>query len=155
VHHCPFCDAWEYRGRRLVALGRGSKAIGLARMLRTWSAEVLVCTHGSRLSRGQASLLEQLEIRWRREPIARLIPRGRQLSAIEFARGKREHCAALFFNTGQVQRSRLPFGLGCRASDKGGVRVDRHGRTGVPGLFLAGDALKDVQFVITAAADGA
>ena len=27
VHHCPYCDGWEHRGRRLMALGAGSDAV--------------------------------------------------------------------------------------------------------------------------------
>lgn len=35
VHHCPYCDGWEYRGRSLVAFGAGKAAVGLALSLRT------------------------------------------------------------------------------------------------------------------------
>jgi len=37
----------------------------------------------------------------------------------------------------------------------GGVRTDQHEETHVPGLFVAGDATRDVQFAIVAAAEGA
>src|SRR4051794_4124535 len=29
VHHCPYCDGWEHRGKRLVALASGSSAAKL------------------------------------------------------------------------------------------------------------------------------
>ena len=38
---------------------------------------------------------------------------------------------------------------------KGSVEVDEKGRTSVPGVFLAGDASKDVQLAIVAAGEGA
>jgi thioredoxin reductase len=35
------------------------------------------------------------------------------------------------------------------------VKTDRFGHTGVPGLYVVGDASRDVQFAIVAAAEGA
>ena len=37
----------------------------------------------------------------------------------------------------------------------GTVKTDHLGRTGVPGVYVAGDASHDVQFAIVAAAEGA
>jgi hypothetical protein len=62
---------------------------------------------------------------------------------------------ALFFSTGQDMRSDLPRRLGCHFTRKGAVRTDRLERTGVPGLYVAGDASHDVQLAIVAAAEGA
>jgi len=77
------------------------------------------------------------------------------LGRVRFERGDDEGVDAMFFNTDQVQRSGLAGGLGCRMTDDGGVVRDRRQRTGVAGLYLAGDASKDVQFVVVAAAEGA
>src|SRR3989442_13442391 len=51
IFHCPYCDGWEWRDRRLAAFGRGKDATGLALGLKTWSADVIVYTHGSPLER--------------------------------------------------------------------------------------------------------
>jgi len=69
--------------------------------------------------------------------------------------GERISRAALFFSTGQEPHSDLARRLGCRFTPKGAVRTDRLERTGVPGLYVAGDASRDVQLVIVAAAEGA
>jgi len=45
--------------------------------------------------------------------------------------------------------------LGCEFNRKGTVRTDRYGQTCVPGVFVVGDASRDVQFAIVAAAEGA
>src|SRR4051812_12312659 len=52
VHHCPYCDGWEYRDRALVAYGAGPAAVGLALSLRTWSDRVTACADGGRVARG-------------------------------------------------------------------------------------------------------
>ena len=61
----------------------------------------------------------------------------------------------MFFNTDQVQRSTLPLNMGCGYDDNGAVITTGKQGTRQRGLFLAGDADGDVQFVIVAAAEGA
>src|SRR5829696_8110620 len=51
LFHCPYCDGWEVRDRRLIAFGRGKDVAGLALGLKTWSHDVVVCTHGTPLER--------------------------------------------------------------------------------------------------------
>ena len=51
--------------------------------------------------------------------------------------------------------SDLAASLGCQFTDSGTVDTDEHEATNVPGLYVAGDASRDVQFAIVAAAEGA
>lgn len=170
VHHCPYCDGWEHRDEHLVAYGRGKPGIGLGLSLRTWSDRVTVCTDGTRISRQEHELLAKHGIGVRTERVVRLegstsavavsagaSRRGgvRRLERVILASGAPVECGALFFNTGQYQRSGLPARLGCEFRPNGSVRTDRNQRTCVPGLYLAGDADKDVQFVVVAAGEGA
>lgn len=55
----------------------------------------------------------------------------------------------------RVQHSDLAARLGCGLDEAGRVRVRGGQRSGVPGLFVAGDACGDVQFAVVAAAEGA
>ena len=163
VHHCPYCDGWEYRARPLAAYGAGRAAVGLALNLLTWSPSVTVLTNGSPLDPASRRRAGRFNIACRIEPIAALLTtRGRPaptrrdpFGQVSFASGPPLPVDALFFNTDKIQRSRLPLRLGCRLDDAGGILHDRRQRTGVPGLFVAGDASFDVQFVIVAAAEGA
>src|SRR6185295_4679328 len=72
LFHCPYCDGWEVRDRRLAAFGRGKDVAGLALGLKTWSADIVVCTHGSRLEGPIRQRLADNGIALRTEPIARL-----------------------------------------------------------------------------------
>src|SRR5258708_3881606 len=47
IFHCPYCDGWGWRDRRLAAFGRGQAVARLALGLKTWSADVVACTHGA------------------------------------------------------------------------------------------------------------
>jgi thioredoxin reductase len=62
---------------------------------------------------------------------------------------------AIFLSTGHEQRSPLAARLGCPFTAKGAVRTGRLEGTVVPGVYVAGDASRDVQLVIVAAAEGA
>ena len=62
--------------------------------------------------------------------------------------GSRSTRRALFFTTGQYQRSDLLLAaLGCEFNDKGTVRTGKYETTHLPGLFVAGDASRAVQWV--------
>lgn len=156
VFHCPYCDAWEVRGRRLAVFSPGGRAWGLALTLTQWSRDVVLCTDGpARLDARARERLADSGVRLRSEPVARLEHDAGDLRAVVFARGEREPRDALFFSAGQAQQSDLARRLGCRFNRKGAVKTGRHERTGIPGLFVAGDASRDVQLAVVAAAEGA
>src|SRR5882672_1855294 len=48
VHHCPYCDAYQWRDRPLAAYGFGKPGLGLALALKNWSEDVIVLTDGVR-----------------------------------------------------------------------------------------------------------
>src|SRR3954471_345856 len=46
VFHCPYCDGWEFRGKRLAIYGKGDAGKGLALELTLWSSDIVLCTDG-------------------------------------------------------------------------------------------------------------
>jgi thioredoxin reductase len=155
LHHCPYCDAWELADQPLGAYGRGSRGVGLAQSLRTWSDDVSLFTDGhARLDSRTRAELRGLAIRVHEEPIERLEGDG-ELEFVRMRSGGRVECRGLFFTTGQFLRSPLAQRLGCRLTARGVVRTGRLEDTGVAGVYVAGDASRDVQFVVVAAAEGA
>ena len=154
VFHCPYCDGWERRDRPLAAFGRGAEVAGLALGLKTWSADVVVCTHGSRLTRALRARLDRNGVRVRSEPIARLTHEEGALKEIVLESGEALPRDALFFATGQHPQSSLAIALGCTLNDRGTVRTGSRCDTNVARLYVAGDASHDAQFVVVAAAEG-
>ena len=61
---------------------------------------------------------------------------------------------AMFFTTGQHPQSDLAIKLGCTLTPRGAVKTGTLCDTNVPRLFVAGDASRDAQFVVVAAAEG-
>ncbi len=153
VFHCPYCDGWEVRDRPLAAYGKD--AAGLAASLKTWSADVVLCTGGpAAIKAADAARLERLGIAVYRQRLARLEGKD-SLEQLVFEDGFVLPRRGLFFSAGQTQRCDLAASLGCGFTRRGAVRTGKLEGTNIPGLFVAGDASKDVQLAIVAAAEGA
>ena len=156
VHHCPYCDGWEWRDQPLAAYGRGDRAAGLALGLTVWSRDLLLCTDGpAELSERMWDRLEALGITVREERVRRLEGTGGRLERIVFDDGAPAARRALFFATGQRQSSDLPARLGCRFTEQGAVNTGKYEATNVQGLYVCGDASREAQFVVVAASEGA
>jgi thioredoxin reductase len=154
VFHCPYCDGWEWRERRLAVIGRGSNGGKLALAMITWSPDVFLLTNGQRIAPEIRTRLERNGVRLRIEPVAGLEHRDGLLQAVTFRRGEPIERDALFFSTGQHARSALAGNLGCHFTNRGTVRTGTLGETNETGIFVAGDASRDAQFVVVAAAEG-
>jgi thioredoxin reductase len=155
VHHCPYCDGWESKNKALGAYGKNRDAVGLSLSLKTWSSDVTLYTDGTRrLRRQDLTLLERNQVKVCTAPIERVEGEGTQLQRLLLAGGLSMACEALFFSTGTDQRCDLVQQLGCDFTSKGVVRTYKNQQTNIPGLYVAGDAARDMQLVIVAAAEG-
>jgi thioredoxin reductase len=156
VFHCPYCDGWELRGQPLAVYGRGRRGFGLSLELIGWSRDIVLCSDGdAELDAAQRDKLARNDIIVREEKITRLEGRDGRLDRIVFTSGDPLARRALFFTTGQHPCSPLAEKLGCPFNEKGTVRTGKYETTHLPGLYVAGDASRDVQWVVVAAAEGA
>lgn len=156
VHHCPYCDGWEERDKRIAIYGRGRHGVGLALSLKTWSDDVALCTDGdTKLTPRERRALARNGIALREEQIARLEGRNGRLERIIFLSGDPLDRDALFFSTGQYQSSDFAKRLECKFTKRGAIWTDPRECTSIPGLYVAGDASRNTQLVIIAAAEGA
>jgi thioredoxin reductase len=156
VFHCPYCDGWEVRDQPIAIYGRGDRGAGLALELTAWSRDLVLCTDGAdAIDADKRARLERNGIRIREDRVARLEGADGILTHVVFETGSRLARRALFFTTGQYQRSRLLLDLGCELNEKGTVSTGKYETTHLPGLFVAGDASRAVQWVVVAAAEGA
>lgn len=161
VFHCPYCDGWEVRDRPLAIYGRGPRGLGLSLEMTGWSRDLVLCTDGpSEIPAEDLARLERARIRVREDRLVRLEGRAGdddvlRLERLIFAKGEPLDRDALFFTTGQAQHSDLVTRLGCVMTDKGTVWTGKYEAAHLPGLYVAGDASRAVQWVVVAAAEGA
>jgi thioredoxin reductase len=158
VHHCPYCDGWEHRDTTIAVIGNGTSPTSLALSLKTWSDRVIAFTNGRRITPRQRARLAVHHIELHTQRIARIEHDAGQVCAIVFGGATPESrvaCEAVFFTAPQSQQCQLAERLGCEFTRRGTVKTDHLGKTCVDGIYVVGDASRDVQFVIVAAAEGA
>ena len=157
VHVCPDCDGYESRGKKVVIVGKGRKAVGMALALTTWTDQVVVLTNGepADMTEEQCSQLGKLNIPVIEATIQRLVSKGREINAVELEGGMPLDCERLFFAIGQYPADDLGAQLKCERDEFGLIVVDEHYHTSVKNVFAAGDIIPGPQLAIAAAADGA
>ncbi|HVG12468.1 MAG TPA: NAD(P)/FAD-dependent oxidoreductase [Flavisolibacter sp.] len=156
VHHCPYCDGWEAKDQKLGVYAREKDGSELALALKGWSDKVTLYTDGKdKLKPAQKQNLYANNIPIVKLSIARLQGNDGQLEKIIFKNGEEQECHTLFFVNGFDQQCNLFETFGCQVSKKGVVVTNRYQQTETPGLYVAGDAARDMHFVVVAAAEGA
>jgi thioredoxin reductase len=153
VHVCPYCDGWENRDRRLASWTRAAtaeKALGLL----TWSRDVVLFTDGERVDPELRARLARHDVTIHEEKVARLEHRSEELVAVVLASGTRIERDAIFVQLGERQASPFAVEVGCALGPNATVCAGRGERTGVPGVWVVGDASHDLQFLAVAVAEG-
>ena len=156
IFQCPYCDGWELRGKPLAVYGKRKRGLEMAKALTAWTRDIVLCTDGpagfpstvrAELDRNSIELCE--------ERINAFEGTRGKLRAVVFKSGRKLARAAVFFDTPSSGQSRLAESLGCEFTKHGGIKSGRYEATNVPGVFVAGNIIKDVQLSIVAAAEGA
>jgi thioredoxin reductase len=156
IHHCLYCDGYEYASMPSAAYGKGDRGAELALMMQHWIRDVVALSDGTDVSADVLAKLRQRGIELRSEPVGALEGAKGHLTKIRFQRGPELERAAMFFATGCHQASDLPERLGCARDAKGGVIIDPvTEETSVPGVYVAGDVSRDVLLVAVAIGEGA
>ena len=158
VHHCPDCDGYEVRDKRVAVLSHNDNFAGFATKLLTWTKHLTVLSDGHEVSASDRSELADLDIATRTESVVGLEgdTSTRQLHRVLFAEGDPLECDALFFNLGTRPASNFHETLGCQLDPESGlVSVDNTKQTSVEGVYAAGDLTPNSQLAVVAAAEGA
>ena len=156
IHHCLYCDGFEYAGKPVVAYGKHDKGAELAIMMKHWMRDVIACSDGTEVSADAMRKLERHSIPLRTELIESLEGANGQLRKIVFKGGPDLSRSGLFFSTGCHQASDLSKRLGCKRGAKGGVVIDPDTEeSSVSGVYVAGDVSRDVLLVAVAMGEGA
>ncbi len=158
AHVCPDCDGYDVRGKRVVVIGNGRRAVGMALALTTWTSDIIICTNGSPAEMEDTELREKLDacqITVRTESVEHLDCEGRQLRGLLLSDGTQLSADKLFFTLAQVPADDLGARLGCERDSGGRLVVSEHYATSVMSVFAAGDITAGPQLAIRAAAAGA
>ena len=157
IHVCPDCDGYDARDKKILVIGRGRRAVGMALNLTTWTDKIVVCTHGHPPEMDDELLgkLDALQIPVLDAHIERVHAKEGLVTAVEFGSGLQLDCDRIFFSIAQYPSDDLGVQLGCERDERGQIIVDHAFHTSVMNVFAAGDITPGPQLAIRAAADGA
>jgi thioredoxin reductase len=160
VHHCPDCDGYESRDKRIGVIAWGKNAAGLALKLLQWSDDVVILTHGHEREwddeLNSKLLAEQVSVKT--ETIASLEGANGCVESAVLSTGERVPVRAIFFSIHVERTCNLAETLGCECATEPGepdIVVDEHRHTTIEGVWAVGDLVAGSKLVVTAAADGA
>jgi thioredoxin reductase len=154
VLHCPYCHGYEVRDRPLGVLGGTPDAVHHALLVRQWSPDVAFFAHTHDLTPDERERLTARSIRIVEGTVARLVIDRDRLAGVELDRGSVVAPAAIFVRPRFVPSNGLLTSLGCQVDGNGWVIIDQTGRTSVPGIWAAGNAVDPRAQVVTAAGAG-
>ncbi len=158
AHVCPDCDGYDARDKKVVVIGNGRRAVGMALNLTTWTREIIICTNGRPPEIDEpeyCAKLDALNIPVLTETITRVTTDSRQIHCLALENGMQLDAEKIFFTIGQYPADDLGVQLGCERDDEGRIVIDRHGNTSATNVFAAGDITSGPQLAIAAAAEGA
>jgi len=156
AHVCPDCDGYLTRGRKVVVIGAGRRAVGMALDLSTWTRDIIICTNGRppELTDEYCAKLDKLNIPVLTEPVTEVCYSGSEIECLRLANGMQLDADKVFFTLAQYPADDLGVQLGCARDDEGHIIIDDHHHTSVENVYAAGDITPGPQLAIRAAQAG-
>lgn len=145
VLHCPYCHGWEVRDRAIGVLASNQMAVHQALLFRQWSDDVTLFTHTVTAPTGeQAEQLAARGIKVAPSEVISLDIADDRLIGVRLADGTRVDRDVLVVAPRMVARAKFlePLGLHTIEHSTGlgeYIPADAHGRSEVPGVWVAGN----------------
>jgi thioredoxin reductase (NADPH) len=143
VRHCPACDAYEVRDRKVGIIGQGKCRLQEAMLLRCYTSDLTVLSLGREpdLTDDERAELKAAGIAVADAPVLELVAEAEGICAL-LSGGRVFRCDTLYAALGLRARSELAVRLGAEHDADGRLSVDDHQRTSVPGLYAVGDVVQ-------------
>lgn len=143
IRHCPICDAYEARGRKIVMFGHGDHAASETLWMRHYSTDLMLLTCGHSAQEIEPALREKLRdagIPVLEQKVAGIQEKGDELGTVILQDGTRIEGIFRGYSTmGLVPNNDLAKQMGIELDDKGYIVVDADQQTSAPGVYAAGD----------------
>jgi thioredoxin reductase (NADPH) len=157
VRICPICDGLEAADQSIGVIGADDHAAAEAVFLTNWSDRVSlihVAATGA-LSADARADLAGAGVALIEAPIDSVTLDRRRITAICAGPGGPRQFDCLYSALGVAPRNALAVGAGATLDESGRLIVNDHQETSVPGLYAAGDVVRGLNQISTAAGEGA
>lgn len=156
VYHCPYCDGYELCDKKLGLYAKKYNGYGMAMALTQLSKELVLFTDGRKyLKQKELKVLERMGIRVETGALKELTCSKDKITCVTLQDGRQVGCDFVFTHHGASSNNALFLQLGGNCTKKGNAVTNRRQQCNISGVYVAGDAALDIQFVVVAAAEGA
>jgi len=156
LHSCIQCDAYEKSHKPIALIGETDDLAERALLLSQYSEHLTVFTCGADVvTADEEAALARRGIRVERRPIDDIVGEKATMTGIRLADDEVIACTGGFVRPHWEPSVAFLEGVGVRRGSEGYLETDADGRTGVPGLYAAGDVTRGPQQLIVAAGEGA
>jgi thioredoxin reductase (NADPH) len=154
---CPICDGYEVIGQSVGVISADDHGAREARFLTTYSKDVCLIHIGAPddLSAEARKRLKADGVGVIETPMESVVLDHRRITAICFGPGEPRRFDAVYSALGVTPRASLAVDAGARLDKTGRLFVGEHQETSVPGLYAAGDVVRGLNQISTAAGEGA
>lgn len=152
LRQCPICDGYEYTGRRIVVIGEGLHGAREALFIRHYSDDVTLV---QQIGAAEAGPLHRAGVKHIDATPRCVQPLGPQRLRLQLDNGDAPEFEVMYAALGVKPRAELAYALGVDTDECGGVQIDAHCRTSVPGLYAIGDVVSGLDQIAVATGQAA
>lgn len=141
LRYCPVCDGYEVTDRRVAVIGGGSHGAREALFLRSFTCDVTLIAPdaAASLPGDDTAALADAGVAIMAGPVMGFAIDGDRIEVTTASDVLR--FAAVYPALGSAVHSELAVAVGADVTEVGCIKVDRHQRSSVPGLYAAGDVV--------------
>jgi thioredoxin reductase (NADPH) len=157
IRICPICDGYEVQGQSVGVIGEGAHAAREAIFLTTYSDKVALIHIGepARLEAAERENLARAGVEVIETSCDRVVLEKERIQALHFGPGEPRRFDVIYSAMGVRPRAELAQQAGVRLDPSGRLVVGEHQETSVPGLYAAGDLVRGLNQISTAAGEAA
>ena len=157
LRQCPICDGFEFTGRCIGVIGAGAHGARESLFIRRFSERLwFIGTEGpDQIDAALAARLQEAGVHCIAGRPAGAEPTPEGQVALRMDDGSTHRFDVLYAALGCHPRAELGATLGARLDADGNLVIDRHGRTGLQGLYAAGDVTGGLDQIVVAAGQAA
>ena len=155
IRYCPVCDGYEASRMNIAVLGCDGHGAAEAEFLRTYSQQItLLPQRSTNLSPADQARLIRAGIKVEVAAVLRLKVDRHQIVA-ELVDGTTHRFDTLYPALGSSPRAQLATMIGSDLSGSGGILINEHQQTSVPGIYAAGDVVEGLDQISVATGQAA
>ena len=154
IRYCPICDGYEVTDKKVAVIGTGERGTAEARFLRSYTADLTLVSPDlpHELDDDARAELKDMGVTLIDGPVTAIEP-GEETIALVTENGRHDF-ASVYPALGADTHILLAEMVGASLAGDACVKVDSHQRTGVSGLYAAGDLVQGLDQISHAMGEG-